>query len=74
MQIISKGLITMLSILKRTLGAACIILAFHSKANVADLDVLIVTEHLPPYQISKDNKLIGGRVAIEIQKLMKTVL
>jgi polar amino acid transport system substrate-binding protein len=74
MQIISKGLITMLSILKRTLGAVCIILAFHSKANVADLDVLIVTEHLPPYQISKDNKLIGGRVAIEIQKLMKTVL
>jgi hypothetical protein len=58
MQIISKDLITMLSILKRTLGAVCIILAFHSKANVADLDVLIVTEHLPTYQISKDSSLL----------------
>lgn len=63
----------MLSNLKRTLGA-CVFLAFFSKADVADLDVLIVTEHLPPYQISKDNKLTGGSVAIEIKKLMKTVL
>jgi polar amino acid transport system substrate-binding protein len=64
----------MLSILKRALGATCLILAFHSKGDVADLNVLIVTEHLPPYQIGKDKKLIGGSVGIEIQKLMSTVL
>lgn len=64
----------MLSTLKRSLCAVFLILAFQSRADVADLDVLVVTEHLPPYQIGKDNKLIGGSVGIEIHRLIKAVL
>jgi len=64
----------MLSTLKRSICAVFLILAFQSSADIADLDVLVVTEHLPPYQIGKDNNLIGGSVGIEIQKLIKAVL
>lgn len=64
----------MLSTLKRSLCVVFLILASHSRADIVDLDVLVVTEHLPPYQIGKDNNLIGGSIGIEIQKLIKAVL
>ncbi len=64
----------MLSMFRRSLCAVFLVLAFQGRADIDDLDVLVVTEHLPPYQISKDNNLIGGSVGIEIQKLIKAVL
>ena len=54
--------------------AAFLLTAFYNKADIANSDVRIVTEHLPPYQIKMNEKLIGGTVGIEVQKLINSIL
>ncbi|WP_412972556.1 substrate-binding periplasmic protein [Glaciecola sp. MF2-115] len=64
----------MFSFLKFAICALFLLMAVESNAEVTTPEVRIVTEHLPPYQINMDNKLIGGTVGIEMQKLVSKVL
>lgn len=50
------------------------LLPFQSQAEIEPAKVRIVTEHLAPFQISENHKLIGGIVAIEVQQLINKVL
>jgi polar amino acid transport system substrate-binding protein len=48
--------------------------AVNSQANTEAAHVLIVTEHLPPYQLSENNVLVGGSVGAQIKKLINKVI
>ncbi len=48
--------------------------AFNSQANTQTPHVLIVTEHLPPYQLTENNILVGGSVGTQVKQLITKVL
>ena len=51
---------------KMTVFAILSMFAFYSQANSEYNNVQIVTEHLAPFQIGENNKLIGGNVAVQL--------
>lgn len=69
----NTGFFNMLLKLKHIICVVCFMVVINSRADTENSDVRIVTEHLPPYQISKNNTLIGGTVALEVQKLFEIV-
>lgn len=51
-----------------------IVFSLQAPAKPNDGIIRIVTEHLPPYQISRNNDLIGGSVGKEVSELIDIVL
>ena len=59
---------------RQALFISIILLLFTFNIRAQVNQIRIVTEHLPPFQIGKDNRLVGGSVGNEINKLLRIVL